>query len=131
MLRREGLLQHHKRTFRLYTEQRLPMRTKKRRKLPAARPGGPHRAGAADAAVVVGLHERSACRSPTLSRSVTSVDAVGIPGWPIEVIGQAACVGMLRSGIDEREGLDLHVAVLALPVIVLLEAGRTKYASQA
>ncbi|ETX13742.1 hypothetical protein OCH239_07170 [Roseivivax halodurans JCM 10272] len=38
---------------------------------------------------------------------------------------------MLRSGIDEREGLDLHVAVLALPVIVLLEAGRTKYASQA
>ena len=29
---------------------------------------------------------------------VTSVNVMEIPGWPIEVIGQAACVDMLRSG---------------------------------
>ena len=29
---------------------------------------------------------------------VTSVNVVEIPGWPIEVIDQAACVDMLRSG---------------------------------
>ena len=29
---------------------------------------------------------------------VTSVNVVEIPDWPIEVIGQAACVDMLRSG---------------------------------
>ena len=34
MLRREGLVQNHKRTYRLYTEQGLQVRTKKRRKLP-------------------------------------------------------------------------------------------------
>ena len=34
MLRREGLVVNHKRTYRLYTEQGLQVRTKKRRKLP-------------------------------------------------------------------------------------------------
>ncbi len=34
MLRREGLVENHKRTYRLYTEQGLQVRTKKRRKLP-------------------------------------------------------------------------------------------------
>ncbi|MBL3587881.1 transposase, partial [Rhodovulum sulfidophilum] len=34
MLRREGLIMNHKRTYRLYTEHGLQIRTKKRRKLP-------------------------------------------------------------------------------------------------
>lgn len=34
MLRREGLVVNHKRTYRLYTEHGLQVRTKKRRKLP-------------------------------------------------------------------------------------------------
>jgi putative transposase len=34
MLRREGLVVNHKRTYRLYIEQGLQVRTKKRRKLP-------------------------------------------------------------------------------------------------
>ena len=34
MLRREGLVMNHKRTYRLYTEHGLQVRTKKRRKLP-------------------------------------------------------------------------------------------------
>jgi putative transposase len=34
MLRREGLVANRKRTYRLYTEQGLQVRTKKRRKLP-------------------------------------------------------------------------------------------------
>ena len=34
MLRREGLVENPKRTYRLYTEQGLQLRTKKRRKLP-------------------------------------------------------------------------------------------------
>ena len=34
LLRREGLVMNHKRTYRLYLEQGLQVRTKKRRKLP-------------------------------------------------------------------------------------------------
>lgn len=39
-------------------------------------------------------------------------------------MGQAACEAMLRSGsvwdgIDERERLDLHVALPALPLVIL------------
>ena len=34
LLRREGLAVHHKRTYRLYSEQGLQVRTRKRRKLP-------------------------------------------------------------------------------------------------
>ena len=43
MLRREGLVVNHKRTYRLYTEHGLQVRTKKRRKLPRRAPQVPER----------------------------------------------------------------------------------------
>ena len=41
LLRREGLVANRKRTYRLYTEQGLQVRTKKRRKLPRRDRGAP------------------------------------------------------------------------------------------
>lgn len=70
MLRREGLVLNAKRTYRLYTEQGLQVRTKEEAQAAPARPGLPAGAGAADAAVVVdGFRRRPARRLPAVPRA--------------------------------------------------------------
>ena len=64
--RREGLVANRKRTYRLYTEQGLQVRTKKRRKLPRRDRIAPQVPAAADAALVARLRQRSAGRLPPL-----------------------------------------------------------------